>query len=395
MMNCEHTFHNNTNVLYCQDSPYGADSAKVQENGVLLHKKGISMLIQRRLAISFLALVLILTSVIVVEARQDTGSHVIVNATRLNVRTGPGAQYLSLGTLRGGEQYPVAGISPDSIWFYIVGTPYGDGWVRGRHTIFRGNIRSLPVIEGPYGPLEPATFVLNVAITVYENPGGNALGSLPGGAAEYVINGRSYDGIWVRLDTIHGDVWAYVAQGAFRGTWSNIPIVWGQPDPLVFGADEREYLIVNATRLNVRTGPDVKYASIGTLRGGEEYNILGISVDGIWFYIEGTPYGNGWVRGRYTIFRGEIGEVPVVDVMEGAALAPAYLYVHVFIPVYNRPFGVQQGLIEGRQQYLVTGRTLDGTWLRLETPTYGVVWTQATRGSFRGYYFNVPVILDY
>lgn len=351
------------------------------------------MLTQLRLAVVFLALVLLLSNVVVVDG--DTGSYIIVNATQVNVRTGPGVQYLSIGTLRGGEQYPVAGISPDYIWFYITGTPHGNGWVRGQHTIFRGNIRALPVIEGPYGALEPAAFLLNVAVSVYDQPNGNNIGALPGGSTAYPVVGRSYDGNWIQLSTQYGEVWTYPSVGIFRGTWSNVPVVWGRPQVQPLGVDEPEYIIVNATRLNVRTGPDVKYASVGTIRGGERYGVLGISADGLWFYIEGTSYGNGWVRGRHTIFRGVIREVPVVDVMESAALAPAYLYVHVYIPVYNRPFGLQQGLLAGNQQYLVTGRNLDGSWLQLQTPTYGAVWTQASRGSFRGYYFNIPVIMEY
>lgn len=239
---------------------------------------------------------------------QDGQNIVIVNATALNLRSGPSAEYTSLGILRGGETYVVDGISPDYIWFHILDTAFGDGWVRGRHTIFRGDINSVKVISTGYGPI-----------------------------------------------------------------------------------DTHSYVIVNATGLFLRTGPGVQYAILGELRGGQSYTVEGLSSDGIWFYVSGTPFGAGWLRGRYTIYRGNIRTVQSLDGPIGR-LAPSYLFVHIFIPVYSSIDGRQLGLIPGRFEYLVTGRSLDGKWIQIQTPQFGKVWTQIVRGSFRGYYFNVPVI---
>ncbi len=341
----------------------------------------------RHLILLFAVLVGIVA--LAIPASAQSSNYLIVNAVGLNLRTGPGAQYASLGVLSGGESYDIDGISPDLIWFHIVGTPFGDGWVRGRHTIFRGDINSIPIITGPYGVLATATLYVNIVIPVYAQPGGPSIGMIPGNR-EYLITGRSADSVWVQLETgVYGSVWTHVSRGAFRGTWSNIPILYGVEAPTE--APTEPYLIVNAYALNVRTGPGVEFASLGTVRGGDVFEIGGVSSDGIWFNVMGTPYGNGWMRGRHTIFRGDRGSLVAIPGPYGS-LAPAYFYVHIYIPVYDAPHGQQLGLIPGRIQYLVTGRNLDGSWIQLQTPEFGEVWTQFSRGSFRGYYFNVPLI---
>lgn len=338
------------------------------------------------LSFSFLAQTLHLPQV---EA-QENNNTVIINTTSLNIRTGPDAKYASVGVLRGGESYLATGISPDKIWFYIVGTAYGDGWVRGRFTIFRGDIHSLPVIAGGYGALESSTFVVNINTVVYEQPNGKQLGTIPFGGQEYAATGRVYDGGWVRIETPdYGSVWVRWASGAFRGVYFNLPIIYGHAP--MEEAVELPYLVVNTTGLHLRTGPSVAYAAIAELRGGESYPILGASEDRIWFYITGTPYGDGWVRGGFTIFRGNINAVPSLDGPNGA-LAPSRFFVHIYIPVYDDIRGSQVGLLAGRTEYMVTGRSLDGIWVQLQTQQFGSVWTQNSRGSFRGYWPNVPVI---
>jgi len=173
-------------------------------------------------------------------------------------------------------------------------------------------------------------------------------------------------------------------------TTTNRPVVNAQD-----GGDNIDfpYLIVNAFRLNLRTGYGVEFAVLGELRGGERYNVEGISPDLIWFYIVDTPYGDGWVRGRYTYFRGIIRDVPIIGEPTGAP-APSRFWVNIFIPVYDHPLGRPLGLIPGRREYSVTGRSFLGGWVRIVTAEFGEVWTQASRGSFRGYWFNVPIILD-
>ncbi len=72
--------------------------------------------------------------------------HIIVNTGFLNVRTGPGSQFGILATYPGGSELAVLGIAKDGIWF-LVGGPFGQGWINSEFTVFRGSIKSVPIIN--------------------------------------------------------------------------------------------------------------------------------------------------------------------------------------------------------------------------------------------------------
>lgn len=341
------------------------------------------------------ALVVLLIGVPTIGYAQDgtpAFPYLIINAQSVNLRSGPGAEFTSLGVMHGGEAYHITGMTNDRIWFFIENTPFGDGWVRGRYIIFRGDITAVPVISDYEGDLQTSTFVVAINIPVYDDIRGQEIGLLS--PAEYPVIARSPLGGWVRLDTAtYGSVWTQYSRGYFRGLWDLLPVIdqGGANDVVVELAEP--YLIINTNALNIRTGPDVKYQALGSLRGGTSYNIDGKSPDGIWFHIIGTPYGGGWVRGRYIIFRGDLGAIPTIYEPYGE-LQASYLYAHIFIPVYTHPNGTQLGLVPGQTEYLITGRSYDGRWLLIRTSQFGEVWTQYSRGSFRGYWYNIPVILN-
>ncbi len=72
--------------------------------------------------------------------------HIIINTGFLNVRSGPGSQFGILATYPGGSELPVLGIAKDGIWFLVEG-PFGQGWVNSDFAVFRGSIKSVPIIN--------------------------------------------------------------------------------------------------------------------------------------------------------------------------------------------------------------------------------------------------------
>jgi len=72
--------------------------------------------------------------------------HVIINTGFLNVRSGPSSDFGVLATYPGGSELAVLGMAKDGIWF-LVGGPFGQGWVNSEFTIFRGSIKSVPIIN--------------------------------------------------------------------------------------------------------------------------------------------------------------------------------------------------------------------------------------------------------
>jgi len=72
--------------------------------------------------------------------------HIVINTGFLNVRSGPGSQFGILATFPGGSELPVIGIAKDGVWYLVEGT-FGQGWVNSEFTVFRGSIKSVPIIN--------------------------------------------------------------------------------------------------------------------------------------------------------------------------------------------------------------------------------------------------------
>jgi uncharacterized protein YgiM (DUF1202 family) len=75
-----------------------------------------------------------------------TGNRVVVNTGNLNIRTGPAAGFAVVATVPGGSELAVTGVTPDGVWYRVQGT-FGEGWVNGEFTVFRGNYSAVPVID--------------------------------------------------------------------------------------------------------------------------------------------------------------------------------------------------------------------------------------------------------
>jgi TolB protein len=72
--------------------------------------------------------------------------------------------------------------------------------------------------------------------------------------------------------------------------------------------------------INVRQGPGVGYAAIGTVTQGEILDIIGATADGNWLKVFTTGGESGWISGRaaYTRIIGSLSDVRVVyEVVEG------------------------------------------------------------------------------
>jgi uncharacterized protein YraI len=153
--------------------------------------------------------------------------HVVINASFLNIRSGPGAQFTIVTTLSGGTEIAVLGMTPDNVWFLVLGA-FGQGWVNSEFTIFRGSIASVPII--PYtsaaGLLSNPTAIISGSVTLYAAPGTNfgVIGTLTG-PIEVAVVARTNDGVWVQLNTVMGFGWALTSQIVLRGDASLIPIV--------------------------------------------------------------------------------------------------------------------------------------------------------------------------
>ncbi|NLX11423.1 MAG: SH3 domain-containing protein [Chloroflexi bacterium] len=147
----------------------------------------------------------------------------IVNIHRLNVRSGPGVEFTALGSLPGGTRLNVSGRHPTLPWVRVE-SPFGTGWVRIMHIIFRGSWDAIPQVTEPAGIIELPVGVVSIPRPVYHeaymlSPAGELV---PG---TYTIIGRTSDYNWALLQTPMGQVWINYYHVTLRGIEAAIPVV--------------------------------------------------------------------------------------------------------------------------------------------------------------------------
>lgn len=166
-----------------------------------------------------------------------------------------------------------------------------------------------------------------------------------------------------------------VAQGAI-----DVPVLEAGGQPVSNGTPSDESPVIQAvSNLNIRSGPDMSFNSLGVLKYGEIAEVLGISPDGLWWAIRvpGRADKVGWVSKDYVTPRNTIG-VPVVTI-EPAALGTmvptpkpgsAYLVTAYVVNIRAGPGKIYEvvGKLEQGQIAEVVGRSEDGEWWAIVYP---------------------------
>lgn len=70
----------------------------------------------------------------------------VVNTHRLNIRTGPGANYDIITSVPGGSQLAVLGLSRGRHWYLVEGS-FGQGWLNNDYVVFRGDFSRVSVVQ--------------------------------------------------------------------------------------------------------------------------------------------------------------------------------------------------------------------------------------------------------
>ncbi len=249
----------------------------------------------------------------------------VVLVAYLNVRDGPGINYAVLGQLSGGSEVPIVGRSADSQW-YQVDTNFGEGWVYAEYLLPRNEYGTAPVntpdstdvdVAGPIGIINTG------ALNIRSGPGRQytSVGVLAGGEQGQII-GRSADWSWWLMETSIGAGWASNYYVIERGDLSSVPYVQpggtAAPAPGQTGGTAPEPALGNPTAvvttgaLNIRSGPNSAFESIGTVYSGDTMPVIGQSVDRGWWQVE-SPYGAGWVSKLYVVVDGDTSNVAVTQ----------------------------------------------------------------------------------
>ena len=365
--------------------------------------------IKQRIAILIL-LALVVAAFQPVVSAQASAAYVVVNANRLNLRSGPGLGHNIITSLAGGTVLPVTMLSYDRKW-YEVSSAAGAGWVYHRYAIDRGDWSAVQRAAAPGmgapanlggGSGIPAGAGHVVVNTSYLNArtgpglGYDVLVTLAGGTALQVTAIDS-DGLWYQVQTSAGAGWVNSNYTVIRGSLAGVPRLGGptisQPSapaqPVV--PDGAPHLVVDTSFLNVRSGPGIGHNVILTVKGGAVLEVLSIDRDGKWYQVK-TSAGAGWVNAAYTIGRGSFRNVPRTGA--GSAIVGPQAVVNTSYLNIRSSAGLGDNVIAnvpGGTTLAVLGVSADGKWFQV-AGAFGQGWLRNAYAVFRGDYGSVPVV---
>ena len=367
-------------------------------------------------ALLVIALIASLIPVHAVSSRINTSPRVVVTASHLNVREGPGVRYKVLGVVDGWvTEMPITGRNADWTWWQV-DSPYGLGWVSAQWTVIRGNASKVPLAEADPNAelLLPRALVTAARLNVRQGPSARykRIGVVDGWVTEMEIVGRSRDWTWWQVDSPYGLGWVNASWTVIRGDARDVPVA----EPASDAEFELPRVLVTASFLNVRAGPGVGFERLGVVDGWvTEMEIVGRNADWSWWQVN-SPYGLGWVSARWTVIRGDARFVPLAE--PGATVsqaagptdkvgqpaagqaeqrpAPAIPAVAIALPATldvqagPGPNYAAIGQVASGEEMDILGRDEFWTWFYVRSPV-GEGWIPASRVAIRGDASNTPL----
>ena len=164
-----------------------------------------------------------------------------------------------------------------------------------------------------------------------------------------------------------------------------------------FAEGSDAHVVVNTYRLNVRTGPGVGHAIITAVPGGTTLPVTMLSTDRKWYQVASAA-GPGWLRGSYTIERGDWSSVPwqgaPANLGSGAAIPADAPHLVVNTSYLNARTGPGIGhsiltVLPGGTKLAVTAIDHGGVWYQVET-TAGSGWVNSRYTAMRGNFAGIP-----
>lgn len=262
---------------------------------------------------------------------------ITVNTNILNVRSGPGLDQEVIGQINKSEKYKV--IEEQNSWYKIKLVDNKEGWVASWLVQFQQHSGSIKQVEALANPL-------NVR-------------SGPGASYQVITQIHPEQTFpWLKEE---GD-WTQIQLNENENGWVATWLVKHKDGDPAGVSQVRQVATVQATILNVRSGPDASYTILGKLSNGEKIEVIEIKQG--WYKIS---FGGkeGWVAGD---FINQAGSSDSTKAPSTPAEKPANKVVQVSTPVLNvRSSSSLDASIVGK---LNQGDTIEvieqkGDWLKI------------------------------
>lgn len=338
---------------------------------------------------------------------QGLNPHLVVNTSRLNVRSGPGVSHAVITSVPGGTILPVTGIDHGRVWFQVT-SPVGEGWVNSTYAVDRGNYSGVPILNTPVvqaptlAPGTPRLVVNTYRLNVRTGPGVgyNSIGTVAGGD-ELPVVAIDVGGLWYQVNTAIGTGWVNSYYTVTRGSFAGVGRVdvEAKDEPVI--APGQPHLVVNTAYLNVRSGPGIGHSIITTVRGGTKLPVSAISsANRLWMQVT-TNAGVGWVNSHYAVRRGSFSGLnpaanPATYEVPGANLSgitPRVVVNTHRLNVRSGPGAANPIItsVPGGTTLAVLGITRNRNWYQVEG-SFGQGWLSSGFAVFRGEFSLVPYV---
>lgn len=350
----------------------------------------------------------------------------MVNASFLNVRTGPGVQYSVLVTVVGGTELPVLGVARDLVW-YQVSTIAGVGWVNVGFTLPRGNFSNVPRVEAPVvsgvqpsgltAPTNSSDAVQTVGFSTGREWGISVTVSHPY-RSRPTINSSSLGSIGGDTSVIYTLLEAASGDGViwYRINTPNFGVGWVEASKTQFRPFACELsAVIFSTSLAPGVGPNGSGSLDGDVRfpvGTEAYLLDAI---GSFYWVETHDGSNGWVPSEAVTIREGVrseycdnggggfvgttattGTTTTTTTTQPQLQGPRVMVNTGFLNLRSGP-GSQYSIVTsvpGGTELRVIGFAPDGVWYLVEG-SFGQAWLNSEFTLFRGNGAGVPIIRDY
>ena len=350
--------------------------------------QGKRIMMDKKNGIWAIALIAILLLPSLAFAEEElTGSYGIVNSSYLNVRSGDGIKFASLGILDGGTRLEILGRNLDSSW-YLVSDGEMSGWARSAHVVLRGmSARVYPVIaRANFAPLAPNIALVNTSyLNLREGAGMDyeIIQALPGGTSTELI-GHNADWSWVYVELEDGTVgWLKTSRVLLRGETVSSTVERLEDGNLA----SVNHGIVNTPFLNMRSGDGIQYAVQEILSDGTLLYVLGHNANGNWLYARVRDR-EGWVHSNYVVLRGDsMDTYPLTVAAQNAPMVETMAIVNT--PFLNIRSGDHfstevLGVLPGGSELNVLATNESGSWFMVETTEGQLGWVSAAYVVLRG-----------
>lgn len=264
----------------------------------------------RHIAVVLMLVVLLGAAALPTLAQQNG---IIANASRVNLRSGPGAGFPVVTVLANGQQVSILSRNADTSWVQVQLITGVSGWVNARYVVSE----AVPDVNITASTGRNSAVVTTDFLNVRTGPGANfaRVAQLAQGQT-MDLTGRNADNTWVQMRVPGGAAgWVsahYIAPSTQIGSLpiaSNTGVTPGFTPPQSYGFGQTG--VVTATGLNVRYGPGLDFNRFATLNNGASVSLVGRSGNSGWLLVQLANGSSGWVNAGFIATSYPIADLPV------------------------------------------------------------------------------------